>query len=80
MKYKDWEKEVDSEYLKKEYQGIYESVLHLRNQLDYLRSKEGKKFLTDLVGALKYEENVSDQIKSLGAREAELNYMRNKLG
>lgn len=70
------EKEVEATFLEKEYAGVYESVLHLKIQLEYLRSAEGAKVLTDAFGEIDYKNKVDKQLTSLNAREAELKYMR----
>lgn len=77
--FEEWEKEVKAGYGKKEYQGVFESVLHLDMSLTYMRSEEGKKVLTEELGELKYLEDVRLQERSLKLRTAELEVLRNTI-
>ena len=75
-KFKQWEEEVKKFYPKKEYSGIFESVLHLEIQLAYLRSEEGKKVLEEELGETVYLEQVRLQERNLKMRKAELSILK----
>lgn len=78
----DFEKievEVEKEYPLKEYKGVYESYLHLKQQIAYMESEEGKKFLTDEFGEVKYLSQVDFVKKSLASRKAEVEFLKRSL-
>ena len=78
-KFKKWEEEIKKIYPKKEYQGVFESFLHLEIQLAYLRSEEGKKVLTEQLGELPYLEQIRLQERNFETRKAEVEFLRNSL-
>lgn len=73
---KAWEKEVEENYPRKEYQGVFEAVLHLKGTVAYAESPKGKKLLIEEFGDMKYEMQVDLQRKSLATREAELRFLK----
>lgn len=77
--FEEIEKDVGNKYAKKEYQGVFESFLHLETQLGYLRSEEGKKVLTEQLGEIPYLEQIRLQERNLETRKAEVEFLRNSL-
>ena len=69
-------KKVDTEYPEKELAGVYESVLHLTKQFEYMNSEQGKELLVDEFGELQYETQKSNVEKSLKTRKAELEFLK----
>ncbi len=74
--FKGWEAEVSESHPKKEYQGVFEAVLHLKATVGYLESETGKKVVIDELGELKYDLQLDLQKKSLKTREAELKFLK----
>lgn len=73
------EKEVESTYPKREYSGIYDQVLHLKYNVSYLESEEGKKAVTTEFGSLKYDVQLDIMRKSLNTRLVELTFLKKSL-
>lgn len=78
-KFDKWEQEVRETYPRREYQGVFESVMHADMTLTYMRSAQGKKVLVDEMGELPYEENLRKQENALKLRRAELSVLRETL-
>ena len=74
--FKEWESEVEKVYPKKEYSGVYESVLHLKSTIEYMESLAGQKLLMDEFGEAEYLIQFSRQKKTLKTREAELKFLK----
>lgn len=73
--FEDIKAEIGAGHAAKEISGVYESVLHLRNVVDYLRTEEAKKKLSEQLGEVVYLEQLRLQEKSLDTREMELKFL-----
>ena len=74
-----FQKQVDATYSKREYQGVYDQVLHLKHTVAYLESDEGKEFTTKEFGGLKYDTQLDITRKSLNNRLVELAFLKRAL-
>ena len=77
--FEDLKTEIGNGHAIKEISGVYEAVLHLKNVVNYMKTDEAKKHLSEQLGEHVYLEQLRLQEKSLQTREMELEFLEGLL-